>query len=262
MYHHVNPEGNFINVTPDVFEKQIRHLKEHGYTTLHPSELLSIIKGEQPPPEKPLMITFDDGWLDNWLFAYPTLKKYGMKAVIFVITSRLHEKGRRKRSDEGNVKGLPSHKDCQQLIEAGSETEVMLSWEECREMEDSGLIDIQSHTHTHRRWDKLYPHPEERRAVLNEELTTSKEIIESKLKKPCNALCWPWGKYNEEYLEAARASGYQLIFTTEKGTNTYATEPWRIKRIVIGNIGNFTLRKKLYIFSREWLSRAYLKYFK
>lgn len=262
MYHHVNPEGDFINVKPRLFEAQIKYLKESGYTPLDSTELLEILSGARITPEKPIVITFDDGWLNNWTFAFPVLEKFGLKAVIFVVTSLIHDDGRRMRSDEGPVNGLPLHRDCQRMIEAGSAREVMLSWKEIREMEASGLIDIQSHTHTHKRWDKLYPDKKERMVVLSEELKTSKEIIEHKLSKPCNALCWPWGIYDDEYIEAAKAAGYNLLFTTEKGANTSASEPWRIKRLVIGNIGTFALRKKLFIFSREWLSRVYLKYFK
>lgn len=262
MYHHVNPEGNFINVKPEIFDKHIRFLKENGFTSLDTDEFFSILNGEKTPPEKPVMITFDDGWLDNWLFAFPVLKKFNMKAVIFVVTSLVHEKGKRMRSDEGTVKGLPAHKECQQMVDSGFAQEVMLSWEEIAEMENTGLIDVQSHTHTHRRWDTLYPDHKERMKTLNDELKISKEIIETRLKKQCDALCWPWGKYNDEYMEAAGSSGYKLLFTTEKGTNTPATGAWKIKRIVIGNIGNVTLRKKLAVFSRDWLSKAYLKCFK
>jgi len=184
-----------------------------------------------------------------------------MKAVIFVITSLIPEKGRRQRSDEGEVAGLPKHTECERMIEAGSASEVMVSWEEIREMTETGLIEIQSHTHTHRRYDKLYTDPEERREVLMKELKTSKEIIEEKLDIPCNAICWPWGKYNSDYVKVAQSSGFSIMFTTEKGTNTETTEPSRIRRVVIGDIGGFNFRKKLFIYSRDYLSRAYLKYF-
>jgi peptidoglycan/xylan/chitin deacetylase (PgdA/CDA1 family) len=261
MYHHVNPRGKFINVTPEKFEAHMRYLNRHGFTALHTDELLAILNGQKMPPKKPVMITFDDGWLDNWIFAFPALKKYGMKAVIFVITSLIPEKGRRQRSDEGEVAGFPKHTECERMIESGSASEVMISWEEIREMTETGLIEIQSHTHTHRRYDKLYTDPEERREVLMKELKTSKEIIEEKLDIPCNAICWPWGKYNSDYVKVAQSSGFGLMFTTEKGTNTETTEPWRIRRVVIGNIGGFNFRKKLFIYSRDYLSRAYLKYF-
>ena len=262
MYHHVNPQGNFINVTPRNFEAHMRYLHRHGFTTLHTGEMLSILLGHTAPPKKPVMITFDDGWLDNWVYAFPAMKKYGIKAAIFVITSLIPGNGRRMRSDEGDVPVLPEHRACQHLVDAGGASEVMLSWEELREMADSGLVEIQSHTHTHQRYDKLYTDREKRKDVLKQELKTSKEIIEEKLGMACDAICWPWGKYHREYVEVARSLGYRLMFTTEKGTNTHGTEPWRIQRITIGDIGVFTFWKKLLIYSHAHLSRVYLNVFK
>jgi peptidoglycan/xylan/chitin deacetylase (PgdA/CDA1 family) len=261
MYHHVNPRGRFVTVTPDRFEWQMRYLSSQGFTTLHTDEFWAIMSGQTIPPKKPVLITFDDGWLDNWVYAFPIFKKYGIKAVIFVITSLIPGKGRRKRSDEGSLLSLPKHKECQDMIEKGRASEVMLSWEEIREMTDSGLIEIQSHTHTHQRYDKLYPDNLQRTKVLEEELKTSKELIEQGLNRACNALCWPWGKYNREYVEIARSIGYRMMFTTLKGTNTPQTELWRIKRITIGNIGSFAFRKKLFIHSYAWLSKFYLEVF-
>ncbi len=262
MYHHVNPEGDFINVKPESFKLHIRHLKNQGFTTLNTEELLSLINGQMSPPKKPVMITFDDGWLDNWIYAFPILKEYQMKAVIFVVTSWIHENGRRNRVDEGDASSIPEHKKCQQRVDDGHAAEVMLSWGEIREMEASGLIDIQSHTHSHKRWDKLYRNPIDRIGILNQELIISKSLIEEKLGKQCNALCWPWGVYKEDYIYAAKGSGYKLVFTTEKGSNSPETDPYRIKRIVIGNISASNLKKKLFIHSRDWLSKAYLKHFK
>ncbi|MDP2157759.1 MAG: polysaccharide deacetylase family protein [Nitrospirota bacterium] len=260
-YHHVNDSGNFISVKPYIFESHIRHLKEKGYTSLTAHEFLLICSGAVTAPEKPVMITFDDGWLDNWVFAYPILKKYEQKAVIFVVTSLVAEEGRRVRTDEGLVRPLPSHKECQKIIETGQSADIMFSWEEAREMEKSGLIDIQSHTNTHRRWDRLYPDRNERISLLHHELVTSKKIVEEKLNKECNALCWPWGRYDQDYIETALSSGYNALFTTKKGTNTRDTDLKGIRRLGIGNISTFTLRKKLFIHSRSWLSSAYLKYF-
>jgi peptidoglycan/xylan/chitin deacetylase (PgdA/CDA1 family) len=208
------------------------------------------------------MITFDDGWLDNWLYAFPVLKKYHMKAVIFAVTSLAADKARRGRDDEKTVLPLPVHRECQKMVEAGRAPEVMLSWDEMREMEASGLIDIQSHMHTHQRWDQMKYDGKTRSNVISGELETSKKIIQDKLDKECSSLCWPWGIYNEEDITLARSAGYKLLFTTEKGTNSTGADPCRIKRITIGNISPFAFRKKIFIHSRNWLSKAYLKYFK
>ncbi len=262
MYHHVNPEGRSVNVTPERFEEHVSLLSRQGFTSLLTDDLVSIINNRQAPPEKPVMITFDDGWLDNWLFAFPILKKYNMNAVIFVMTSHIYESGIRKRSDEGNITALPAHKECLNVIEEGRGSEVMMSWDELREMEESGLVDIQSHTHTHQKWDSMYTDKEHLHKILEEELAVSKKIIEEKMNKRCSSLCWPWGRYNKEYIDLARSAGYDLLFTTEKGTNTPETLPWKIKRLVIGNISSSSLNKKLFIHSRHWLSKTYLRCFK
>ncbi|MEW6108858.1 MAG: polysaccharide deacetylase family protein [Nitrospirota bacterium] len=262
MYHHVNPRGKSITVSPSSFENQMRYLSEKGYHSLDTSELYSIMKGEQPVPDRAVMITFDDGWLDNWIFAFPILMKYRLKAVIFVITSLIAGQGLRRRSDEGSVPVLPDHKECEKMIAEGMSYKVMMSWDELKLMEESGLADIQSHTHTHSRWDILYPDAGTLFAALGQELMTSKKTIEDRLEKKCNALCWPWGKYGPDYVKAAVDSGYNMAFTTEKGTNTMRTDPFRIRRFVVGDIGITVFRKKLFIHSREWISRAYLKYFK
>jgi peptidoglycan/xylan/chitin deacetylase (PgdA/CDA1 family) len=261
MYHHVNPDGNFINVTPGVFEKHIRYLRDHGFNALNTADFLLILAGKQQPPKRPVMITFDDGWLDNWSYAFPVLRRYHMKAVIFVVTSLVAEQGRRDRSDEKTVLPLPVHNECQKMVEEDRAPEVMLSWDEMREMESSGLVDIQSHTHTHQRWDKMEYDGKARSETVFRELETSKKIIEDKLDKQCSTLCWPWGIYNDEYISLARSAGYKILFTTEKGTNSPETEQSKIRRITIGNIGPFAFRKKLFIHSRNWLSKAYLKYF-
>ncbi len=261
MYHHVNPEGNFINARPDLFENHLRELRDSGYSTVDCKQLSGLFCGDTSFPDKPVMITFDDGWLDNWVYAFPILKKYNMKAVIFVVTSHVTDDGIRLRSDQGEVSPLPVHRECQAMLDSGRGREVMMSWSELAEMERSGLVDIQSHTHTHKRWDIMYPDTEERLEVVREELKTSKVIIENRLNKKCIAICWPWGVYDDDYIKAAVDSGYELMFTTEKGTNTQSSDPQRIRRLVVGNISTFAFRKKLFIHSREWLSRLYLKYF-
>jgi peptidoglycan/xylan/chitin deacetylase (PgdA/CDA1 family) len=261
MYHHVNPGGNFINVTPQRFESHMEYLSRHGFTTLDTADFMDIMDAQKMPPEKPVVITFDDGWLDNWLFAFPILKKYGFKAVIFVITGLVPEKGRRRKADEGTVTGLPPHDECKKIVEQGSAADVIMSWEEIGEMVKSGLVDIQSHTHTHRRYDKLYGGLAQRMDIMKEELRISKQTVEEKLCRKCHAICWPFGIYDDSCVGAAKSAGYRMMFTTERGTNTQLTEPWRIRRITIGNIGPATLGKKLFIHSRGYLSKVYLNIF-
>lgn len=259
-FHHVNPIGSLVNATPETFEKQMRFLKENGYQTLHTNEFLAVIKGYRQVPKKAVMITFDDGWLDNWVYAFPVLQKYNHKAILFVVTSWITS-GKIRPANYGYKNALPEHKECLNMILNDKRSDVVLSWEELQAMQKSGLIDVQSHTHTHTKWDELYNNHKTKMDRLSEDLRLSKETIEKRLDKKCNALCWPWGIYNKDYIDLAVSLDYELLFTEEKGTNAPEINPWRIKRIVIGNISPFTLRKKLLIHSRDWLSKLYLKIF-
>ena len=261
MYHHVNPGGKFINVRPETFELHMRYLWDKGFTAVHANEFADILTGETAAPQRPVMITFDDGWLDNWVFAFPVLRRYGMKAVIFLITSQIAERGKMQRSDEGRVAALPSHEESKVLIEQGRTDEVMLSWDEVTEMKGSGLIEFHSHTHTHRRWDKLLPDRGERNEALRGDLRAARELLERKGLEG-SALCWPQGFYDDEYLAVAGSLGYRMMFTTEAGTNWPGTALKQIKRIVIGDISTFSFAKKLFIYSRPMLSVVYLRYFK
>jgi peptidoglycan/xylan/chitin deacetylase (PgdA/CDA1 family) len=240
----------------------MRHLKEKGYTPLHTGEFSDILTGRQEAPSKPVVITFDDGWLDNWVFAFPILKKYGMKAVIFLVTSQIAEQGKRRRSDEGFNDALPTHREAGKLIEEGRAGEVMVSWDEVNAMRETGLVEFQSHTHTHQRWDKMFRDRSERNEALRRDLLAAKEMIEKRVKTDGNALCWPQGFYDREYLEIAESLGYRMMFTTKTGTNTPVTDLRHIRRLVIGNISIFSFRKKLFIHASPWLSRTYLRYFK
>ncbi|KWT94219.1 polysaccharide deacetylase family protein [Candidatus Magnetominusculus xianensis] len=248
MYHHVNTAGSFITVGLRNFEKQMAFLKAYGYRTLNTADFSEILNNPNANAAKTVMITFDDGWADNWHYAYPILKKYDIKAVFFVVTSWIHNDGIRYFDT-----AFPSHKECKAIVSSGRAKEVVMSWDELREMEASGLIDVQSHTHTHKKLDG---------GSVYEDLSQSKGLIEERLGKKCEALCWPWGIYNDKHIDLALKSGYRLLFTTELGTNTSKSSPLKIKRIAIGDIGVMTFRKKLFIHSDDGLSKLYLRIFK
>ncbi len=146
QYHHINwNKGDVNTLTPREFEREIRYLSKRNYSSIFLNDLVNYLEKNGDLPSKPVAITFDDGFKDNFIYAYPVLKKYKMKATIFVITSALKEKtdssalGSHFESLEGTV--FPSRA-----------TEDFLSWEQMREMEGGGLVDIQSHTHSHSRY--------------------------------------------------------------------------------------------------------------
>ena len=113
MYHHFLPDGSECNpwtLTAGRFREDLQWLADHGYTTVHPSELAAGME----LPEKAVMITIDDGYASNYHIAFPLLQEFGAKAVISLITS------------------TPGQS---------------FTWDMCREMSRSGLVEFGSHTH-------------------------------------------------------------------------------------------------------------------
>jgi peptidoglycan/xylan/chitin deacetylase (PgdA/CDA1 family) len=146
MYHSVGiPNPNwiwkFLTIPYEIFEDHLRMLKRKGFNTIDFAQLYDYVSSGKTIPPNPIVLTFDDGYLDNWVYAYPLLKKYGFKGTIFVNPEFVDptEEYRPNLKDvwDGKVKedNLAPHG--------------FLSWREMREMEKSGVMDIQSHGMTH-----------------------------------------------------------------------------------------------------------------
>ena len=251
MYHHVNPhEGDMVTVTPATFEQQMKYLNEAGYKTLTLDELLSYIKGDMVLQQKAVAVTFDDGWLDNYIYAFPILQKYNIHASIFIVTDIIERASR----DGGKPPAVvPTHRESKLLMQQGEGHLVFLNWDIAREMAQSGLVDFYSHAKTHASCDFL-SEPE-----LSEELQTSKRVIEERLKKSCPFLCWPFGRYTTFAITVAKKVGYRATFTTNHGIVTAGSDPFAIRRIVVkDNVRWF--RSRMRIYSNHFLGRLYLKF--
>src|SRR5690554_4842320 len=88
MYHHVSPSPDMITITPERFEEHIAWLARAGFHTLDAAGFADFLAGEPVPP-KSVLLTFDDGYLDNWVYGHPVLARYDMRAVMFVITGHV-----------------------------------------------------------------------------------------------------------------------------------------------------------------------------
>lgn len=146
MYHGVSddlgkvPYGFLLQAT-DQFEACMRYLVRNGYTTITLKQLYDHLRDRKPLPPKSIVLTFDDGYLDNWVYVYPILKKYGLKGTIFVVTDFVDpEPGCRPNLFDVEAKRVPRS----ELKWWG-----YLSWAEMRSMEADGVMDIQAHTGTH-----------------------------------------------------------------------------------------------------------------
>jgi len=147
-FHSVGPKNprwvrNFLTLELEYFEAQLKIFSEY-FKVISLYDYWEILNGRRQHIKNSIVITFDDGYLDNWLWAFPLLKKYNFPATIFVSPEFVDANaGARPIKRDFN----PNRTNCNEL-----ETGGYLSWEEMKIMENSGLIDIQSHTLTHTKY--------------------------------------------------------------------------------------------------------------
>ena len=198
-YHSVDPsEANEVIISPEKLKEQLTFIKNSGYTTLTISELNNYILNNTPIPEKSIVITFDDGYADNYINAFPILKELDIKATIFVISNFTDKDG------------------------------YYMTSQQIKEMSDYG-IDIQSHTASHPYLSQLTYEEQ-----LNE-LKTSKEKLESITGKPVISVAYPFGDYDDNTIVASEEAGYSLSFNTNKGLADRDDNPLNLNRIYISS---------------------------
>lgn len=260
MYHHVSPNPGLVTVTPQTFDYQMAQLAASGYTALTADRFLAFLKGEAEVPEKSVLITFDDAYLDNYVHAYPVLLRHGLHAVIFAVSGWIGEGAFRTHAGEaGELPACPDHKHCVQAIHDGRADEVMLRWEEIERMEADGTMEIHSHTHSHLRWDQLYPDRGERLAQVAEDLRRSRETLRQRRGRDDKHLCWPWGYYQPDYLDAATQAGFAAQYSVAKGINRRGGDPRQIYRMVVKDRRGNWLASRLWLYRRPLLGALYLK---
>lgn len=232
LYHHITDEpfdGNEISmISPYDFRMHMTAIKVN-YTPISLRQYYEYVMcedGSVTIPDDPIIVTFDDGYLSNYELAYPILKELEIPATIFVVTDTVGEAA-------GGGKVNYSH----------------FTWEQAKEMEDSGWIEIQSHTASHVALGSL----DTNRLVL--ELRKSKYAIEKNLGRECDMIAFPYGSYTNEVLTAAERAGYTLHAlvddkTTEEAfsVNLVSEGVGSLTRMTVaGNMGNInvieTIRK-------------------
>lgn len=214
LYHHVSPDRE---ITPIGFERQMRFLLDQGYQSLSLDDLLMRMEGRAPMTPRGFVVTFDDGYLDNWIHAFPVLKKLGVKATIYVVTSFV------ERHAAPRTAGSALDTRTNERGPGG-----FLSWAEARVMSASGLVAFGSHTHTHRAWARRKPYEN-----LEAEMAQSKALLESELGQPCRHMAWPWGDYEKAWWPLLERLGYRSAATTRSGANTVGTHPFALQRMTI-----------------------------
>lgn len=178
MYHYLglnlNPKDlarDSLSVSPEKFEAQMKYLKENGYTTTSLDTLYAALKRTTTLPEKVVILTFDDGYIDFYFNAYPILRKYGFSATVFVPTGLI---------------GQPAY----------------LSWHQIKEMHSSGLILFGAHTVNHLHLPSLPPE------IALKEMAESKTTLSDQLGVPINFSAYPYGSTDANTITLTKEAGY------------------------------------------------------
>ena len=197
-YHSVHPNStNEVIITPNLLKEHLSYLKDENYISLTMNDVRNYLVHNEPIPEKSILITFDDGYMDNYYNAFPILKDLNLKATIFCTTSALDGK-------------------------------YYLSEDAIREMSDYG-IDIQSHTVNHPNLDKLTY------ADQLIEMINSKKTLERIINKEIYAIAYPFGDFNDDTIKAAKEAGYTLGFTTNRGLSDREDNLLKLDRIYVSS---------------------------
>ena len=213
MYHHLSEEGGSdINISTAAFTDQIRALAQAGYTAVTFDDLYDYVTTGAELPEKPVVITFDDGYQSNYDIAYPILEQYGMKATIFPI---------------GVSVGKDTYKD------TGAAITPHFGWEEAAEMVESGVISIQTHTYDMHQAAEYETGPvregvlqmdgeseEDYMEAFRSDLTRAMEDVEAATGEEVTVLAYPFGFYTPLSQALCKELGIRATVTVESRSNT------------------------------------------
>lgn len=232
-YHHIstNPVSS-ITISPGRFESDLKMLKNDGFNIISFKEMIDGIEGKSKLPVNAVVITFDDGYGSFYKYAYPALKKYKVPAVCFIITSWTEN-----------------------YVPEGGELN-SLGLQEINEMYQSGLVDIESHSHkgheyivkdeegkiggilAYRIYDPKigeYEPEESYKIRVEKDLAESRDIIKKYIGTEPEVFCFPFGHYNAALVELGKKAGFKYFVTTLYGNNKANSKNNLIKRIRSGD---------------------------
>jgi len=180
MYHDITPVKKLsYDVLPEEFAAHLKAIHDAGLTPITMDQLFNHLRTGASLPEMPILLTFDDNYLGQYQYAYPLLKQYGYPALFAVHTGFVGKKNNREKS----------------------------TWDQLREMQQSGLITIASHTINHLDLAKLDP------AKVEQELRVSKQVLEKEMGVLVRYFVYPFGTYNEMVKQKVTEAGYEAALT-------------------------------------------------
>ena len=205
MYHHIthlpaNASATWrtLTVTPEAFEAQVKWLTDNGYHTLYFSDLVAYFRDGVPLPEKPIILTFDDGWTDDYTIAFPILRKHCMVGTFFPPVAWVN------RSNGSKV----------------------MTWPMIEEMSRGGM-EFGSHTIDHHLLN------EQTAQRITEELVGSKAALEQHVGRPVVALAYPGGGHNPLAVSLVPKAGYGAAVGVKAGVEQARSDLFLLQRIAI-----------------------------
>lgn len=199
MFHHTGepPAGadelrQGLTVSTADLEAQLAYLKQAGYQPVSETQLFKALYGGVPLPPNPVMLTFDDGYVDNYQVVVPILEKYDFPATFYIVT---------------DLVGTPEY----------------MSWDQIVELDRKGM-DIGSHTAAHRDLTTLGA------VDLQAEVADSAGILKEHLGHPVYWFCYPAGKYDADVIASVKESGYLLATSTDPGEQQSSDDPFVLMR--------------------------------
>jgi len=207
-YHRIEDEDHRSCVRPAAFAAQMAHLRREGYNLMALGAVREHLDVHRSFPERTVLVTFDDGFEDNYHHAFPILEKEDIPATLFLTTGFLDTRELPVLRDRS---GVPA-----------------LSWSQVAEMARHG-VELGAHTVTHPNLTALDDESLER------EVRTCRAQIEQRTERRVRAFCYPRGDFDPRVKAAVREAGYDLACTTMEGCVTPATHPFSLRRTFIAN---------------------------
>lgn len=231
MYHRVSTfPGDGLSLPAEVFDAQMAYLHDHGFHTISLNHLYEYLTNGTALPGKPVVLTFDDGYEDNFANALPILLKYGMTATVFIIGEKIG-----KANDWEQLPGRPTS----QLMNAAQ----IRAWREAG-------MEVGSHSMSHPKLSKLSDE------ALAWEVSESKAVIESLLGEPVHSLCYPYGDMDWRVRQQAANACYKCSVAIYMGADIWSRDLHALPRLAITSnkpFSDFVLKVSPLHMANLWL---------
>ena len=213
LYHIISPNRSYkFGITPDEFESDLIYLSRNGYTTITMTQLIDHVDSGKALPDKPVILSFDDGYYNNYVYAFPLLKKYRAKMVLSVIG---------KSTDDFSSE--PSN----------NLSYAHVTWTQLNEMISSGLVEVQNHTYNLHEsiagrtgcMQKPGESREQYEKVLTNDIGKLQQEITERTGCSPNTFVYPYGKFSRSTDSILKSLGFRATLSCNYGINLITMDP-------------------------------------